>query len=204
MIQRIRQPRQLGPADQGSQMSYDEFMASGFEDGYRYELIDGELIVSPAPNLGHMLVLLWLHKALDSFADAHPKVINLVGFNGRVFIPERERPTVPEPDLVAYRDFPEDLADEEMDWRAFNPILVAEVLSPDTAPKDLVRNVGLYFGLPSIKEYWILDPRRSTRRPMLTVHRRYGKRWKVTEIAPGGTYTTKLLPGFELIVDRDK
>src|SRR5438477_9431015 len=131
MIQRARQTRQLGPADQGLALTYDEFMASSFEDGYRYELIDGELVVSPAPNMGHMLVLRWLNKALEAYCDAHPAVINLIGITGRVVVPARERTTVPEPDLAAYHDFPEDISDDELDWRAFSPILVAEVISPD-------------------------------------------------------------------------
>ncbi len=201
MIQRLTQKPQLGPADHGRRMSYDEFMTSAYEDGYRYELIDGELIVSPAPNMGHMLVMRWLNKALEAYADSHPEVINLVAVTGRVIVPARERVTVPEPDLAVYHDFPDDLTEGDLDWRRFNPLVVVEILSSDNADKDEVRNVDLYFQVPSIKEYWLFDPRESSQRPSLRVHRRHGKQWRIIDIAPGGTYTTRLLPGFELVVE---
>ena len=38
-------------------------------------------------------------------------------------------------------------------------MLVAEVLSGEDPDKDLVRNVELYFQVPSIKEYWLFDSR---------------------------------------------
>jgi hypothetical protein len=33
------------------------------------------------------------------------------------------------------------------------------------------------------------------------VHRRWGKRWKVIDLASSDTYTTRLLPGFALTID---
>jgi Uma2 family endonuclease len=89
-----------------------------------------------------------------------------------------------------------------MDWRDVSPLLVAEVVSPDNAEKDLVRNVELYLAVPSIKEYWILDPRDDPDRPTLRVYRRRGARWqKPIDLAFGDTYTTRLLPGFTLTVN---
>jgi hypothetical protein len=35
----------------------------------------------------------------------------------------------------------------------------------------------------------------------MRVHRRYGERWKVIDLAYGDTYTTRLLPGFTLTID---
>ena len=39
--------RQLGPADHGRELTYDEFLAGDYEEGHKYELIDGRLYVSP-------------------------------------------------------------------------------------------------------------------------------------------------------------
>jgi Uma2 family endonuclease len=39
----------LGPRDAGQPFTSDEFESSAFEAGYRYELIRGVLVVSPAP-----------------------------------------------------------------------------------------------------------------------------------------------------------
>ena len=33
----------IGPADHGRPMTLDEFQAGDYEEGYKYELIDGEL-----------------------------------------------------------------------------------------------------------------------------------------------------------------
>ena len=90
---------------------------------------------------------------------------------------------------------------EEWNWRDVSPLLVAEILSDDTANKDLVRNRDLYLQVPSIREYWIIDPRQGTRQTILLVYRRRGRGWaRVRTVVPGGTYTTPLLPGFSLVV----
>ncbi len=202
MIQRLTEKMQFGPGDRGRRMTYDEFMAADYQEGYRYELIDGELIVSPAPNMPHDLVEKWVGLKLELYAEAHADVINYVTNKARLSVPDRDKATAPEPDIAVYQGLPLDLPDEELDWRNFSPLLVVEVMSPDNADKDQVRNVKLYFQIPSIKEYWLFDPRASSRHPSLRVYRRHGKQWRIIDIAPGGTYTTKLLPGFELVVDR--
>jgi hypothetical protein len=38
----------------------------------------------------------------------------------------------------------------------------------------------------------------------LLAHRRHGKQWRIKEVPPGESYTTRLLPDFELIVDPDR
>jgi Uma2 family endonuclease len=111
--------------------------------------------------------------------------------------------TCPEPDLAAYCDYPLDAAFDAVRWEDISPLLVAEILSPDNVEKDLVRNVELYWQVQSIKEYWVVDglTEGATERPTLRVHRRGRKEWKVIEVPFGETYTTKLSPGFKLIVN---
>jgi Uma2 family endonuclease len=119
-----------------------------------------------------------------------------------VFVPGEEETTTPEPDLAVYRDFPRHLLAEEVNWEQVSPILVAEVVSEDDPDKDLDRNVELYRQVPSIREYWVLDPRRDPNRPSLRAYRRRGGRWqRPINVAPGGTYETRLLPGFVLLLD---
>ncbi len=65
----------------------------------------------------------------------------------------------------------------------------------------MVRNVELYFQVSTIKEYWLLDTRADPDHPTMRVHRRHGSRWRIIDLAAGATYTTKLLPGFELILN---
>jgi Uma2 family endonuclease len=191
-----------GPADHGRPMTLDEFLTGSYEPGYKYELIDGKLYVSPEPNLPEGLVERWLFRKLDRYSDEHPEVLNWVYYKTRVFVPGRRRVTCPEPDLAAYHDFPLDADYRDIRWQDVSPVLVVEVLSEGDPGKDLVRNVELYLQVPSIREYWILDSRDDPNRPTMQVYRRRGQRWqRVIDVAPGETYTTRLLPGFELILD---
>jgi Uma2 family endonuclease len=191
----------LTPRDQGRALSLQEFERAGGQEGYHYELIDGKLEVSPLPDLPHDFIRKWLERRLDDYSDSHAEIIGHVQAPARVFVPGRPGSTTPEPDVAAYRDFPNDPAVDELNWEDFSPILVAEILSADTADKDLVRNLDLYLQVPSIREYWIIDPRSSANRPGLTVHRRRGRRWQQAIEIPGGeTYTTRLLPDFVLVM----
>jgi hypothetical protein len=64
-----------------------------------------------------------------------------------------------------------------------------------------VRNVGLHLQVPSIEEYWLLDSRDDPERPSLRVHRRFGGLWRVIDLGPARRYSTRLLPGVELIAN---
>jgi Uma2 family endonuclease len=193
----------LTPADQGRRLSLEEFESARGQEGYHYELINGRLEVSPLPGLSHEDFRDWLRDPLFAYSRQHPGVINYLKSPARVFLPEADEVTAPEPDLAAYHDFPVDRLGGGLDWSDVSPVLVAEVVSADTADKDLERNVRLYLQVPSIREYWILDPRDDFARPSLIARRRRGRRWqRAIRVAGGGTYTTPLLPGFTLVLDR--
>jgi Uma2 family endonuclease len=195
----------LGPADHGRELTDEEFESAEYEEGYRYELIAGRLFVSPFPSLPHEEVVAWLEAFLTSYCTACPQVINRVATPARVFVPGAVRSTRPEPDLAAYHNYPFHIPRRERHWRDVSPVLVAEVVSEDNAEKDLVRNVGLYAQVPSIQEYWLVDPGEDDARFVLRVYRRgRGRRWRRPVDVPfGATYTTPLLPGFSLPVDPD-
>jgi Uma2 family endonuclease len=192
----------MGPADHGRLMDWEEYITSEWESGYQYELVDGRLYVSPMPEAPQGVIEFWLFYKLIAYAIQRPEVINFVYNKTRVFIPNRPRITSLEPDVSCYSDFPHDRPLGEIDWRNTSPILVAEVLSPNDPNKDLVRNIPLYLAVPTIREYWILDNRTNPDQPSLRVHRRRGQRWQnVIEVGFGETYTTRLLPGFSVILD---
>ena len=194
--------RTFGPADHGRPIPYDEFMAADYQPGYKYEIVDGRLYGSPQPNFPEHRLERWIDRKLGAYADSRPDVINFVATKGRIFVPGRPAPTVPEPDVAAFRDVPLDADPEDIRWEDLRPVLAVEVLVGADPEKDLVRNVGLYLEVPSIREYWVIDARRSARRPLLLVFRRRGQTWlRPREYAFGETYTTPLLPGFELVID---
>src|SRR5262245_29147194 len=118
----------LGPADHGRPITREEFDGASYQGGYWYELIDGRLYVSPAPNPDHDLVLHCLLDQLSAYARRRSDVINHVTPNARIFLPGRPDETEPHPDMAAYCDFPRGRR-RGTTWRQFSPVLVAEVVS---------------------------------------------------------------------------
>ena len=189
--------------DHGRALSWDEFIGADFEEGYRYEMIEGRVFVSPPPNSLHEDCVEWLKRLLDAYAAGRPDVLRSIRTRACVFLPDAavEEVSAPEPDLACYAEFAARFG-PPVDWRDYSPILVVEVISPDTADKDLVRNRRLYLQVPSIQEYWILDPREGVEGLTMLVYRRRGRRWAACQtIAPGATYTTPMLPGFSRVLD---
>jgi Uma2 family endonuclease len=190
-----------GPGDHGRPMTFDEFREGDYEEGYKYELIQGRLYASPQARFSHDWIRNHVLLRLVAFKEARPDVIDYVTPGARVFVSDADpdEVTAPEPDLAAYRGFP--LGREwEVDWRDVNPILVVEVLGGEDDQKDLVRNVDLYFRVPTLQEYWAFDIRANPGEPRMIVYRRAADRWAVSEYAADAIYTTDLLPGFELPV----
>jgi Uma2 family endonuclease len=115
--------------------------------GYRFELLDGILIVSPSPNLAHQRLVAQLHLLLGRDCPADCEVL---------FAPFDLKPNVErtfQPDLFVARsaDF-----DEKMLTRAA-PLLVVEVRSPSTGLYDRTAKRAVYaeWGVPG---YWLADP----------------------------------------------
>jgi len=115
------------------------------DDGHRYELLDGTLIVSPAPGPPHQRAAVMLCHILELACPEDLIVFPNVGV--------RIGPhSALEPDAVVAR-----AADVSGARLARPPLLVAEILSPDSALRDLNLKKAAYerFGIPT---YWIIDP----------------------------------------------
>jgi len=115
------------------------------DDGRRYELLDGVLIVSPRPTTVHQFVATRLAGVLD---EACPEDLCVVAEPAVQLGPQAEF----DPDLVVVRI-------DQIGGAKFTepPLLVVEVRSPSTALVDLNRKKAAYerFGVPS---YWIVNP----------------------------------------------
>ena len=116
------------------------------DDGHRYELIDGTLLVSPAPRLPHQDVVGNLHLLLRAACPPHLKVV-LAPFAVALADDTEVQPDL----LVAPRD---QFTDRELPGP---PLLAVEVLSPSTRRIDLLlkRDRLQAAGVPS---YWLVDP----------------------------------------------
>jgi Uma2 family endonuclease len=191
----------FGPADHGRAVSDQQARRARWLDGFRYEIIDGRIYVTPMPDLPHEELKDWLLRQLIKYSDANPTVIDRVAAPARVFVPGRRRTTSPEPDIAAYRKFPFHVPLANRNWRNVSPILVVEIVSGDVA-KDLGRNVLLYEEVPSIQEYWVVNM--WIDEFFFRVYRRKGSRWaKPVDLKLSETYSTRLLPGFSLKLKPD-
>ena len=194
----------LTHADHGRALSWDEFVAADAEEGYRYEMIEGRVFVSPAAEYAARGLREVARATARSPTPGTPRHPLLRPSAPCVFLPDRRRRRSRPPSRTSRvtRSSPPTPSPRSVDWRDYSPVLVIEVISPDTADKDLVRNRRLYLQVPGIKEYWILDPREGVEGLTLLVYRRRGRRWEACRtVAAGATYATPLLPGFSLLLD---
>ena len=120
------------------------------DDRNRYEIIDGELFVTPSPSPGHQRLSVRFFVAIHPYLEAH-------GIGEIVYAPadvELADDTVVEPDLFVV---PQIKGKPPRSWKdAGSVLLVIEILSPGTARVD--RTVKrLRYQRERISEYWIVD-----------------------------------------------
>lgn len=116
------------------------------DDGHRYELIDGVLVVSPSPRIDHQRMVGALYVALRAACPSQLEVVlgpfDVVLANDTVLVPDL---IVAARDQLAERDHPG------------APILSIEVLSPSTRRFDqLVKRDRLQSA--AVGAYWLVDP----------------------------------------------
>lgn len=129
----------------GAPLTEDDLAATP-ADGHRYELLDGTLLVTPAPSLTHQLCVASLLILLRE-ARQPGQVVLTAPFDVRL-----SRITVLEPDvLVAWRA---DLTPARLEGP---PLLSVEVLSPSTRRID-VSVKRLAYEAAGVPAYWIVDP----------------------------------------------
>ena len=116
------------------------------DDGHRYELLDGCLVVTPSPSVLHQVVSSRLHRVLDGASPAH-----LIALSAPCDV-VMDDSTVLQPDLLVT-----DRAAAVRNEPVTNPVLVVEILSPSTRLVDLHTKKAAYeaAGCPA---YWVVDP----------------------------------------------
>src|ERR1043166_8967034 len=118
------------------------------DDRNRYELVAGELLVSPSPAPIHQMAVWALNDRIRPYVKAH----RLGGAGTAPADLELEGEDLLQPDLFVLRE--ERLPNHWSDVGI--PLLVVEVLSPSTARYDRVVKRPRY-QLAGIPEYWIVD-----------------------------------------------
>jgi len=172
-----------------TKMTYDQYCLLP-EDRNRYELFDGELVMTPSPTHRHQAVVVRLTTAMENFVKKNAL--------GEVFVAPLDilfdEHTVLQPDILFIsRDRLGILGDEIVEGA---PDLVVEVLSPSTFYNDLRRKMATYsqFG---VEEYWIVDPEKQA----IELYRLAGSKLELNRsVSSDDTLESPLLPGFRLLV----
>ena len=161
------------------------------DDGKRYELYEGELIVSPAPVTKHQSCSMQLSGLLWRAEEAG---------HGRAFAAPTEvyfaRNNVTHPDLLFIRS--DRLHIITRTSIQGPPDLIIEILSPSTRQDDFGWKMTLYarYGVP---HYWIVD----TDAPFILPHiLGNGGYVEDTTLRLGDTLGSPLVPGITMPVER--
>jgi Uma2 family endonuclease len=155
------------------------------DDGQRYELLQGELIVSPAPGRTHQRVLIKLLGMMGSALEAQE---GLGEVGTAPFDVQLSPNDVVQPDLfVVLPDQADRYGERSFDGA---PAFVLEVISPSSGTYDRIRKASLYVN-SGVQEYWIIDP--LGRR--ILVHDA-GTGEPNPRIVTSGTLTSRVVPTF--------
>lgn len=124
-------------------------------DGRKYELVDGDVRVSPA-GYRHGRVAVRLSRRLDAFAVEHSLGDVLDSSTGYRLPGGNVRS--PDVSFVSAARVP---ADGPVGFAEFAPDLAIEVLSPEDRPREVLDKVGEYLSA-GVRLVWVLDPEKGT------------------------------------------
>lgn len=133
----------------GPRFTYEDYKL--MPEDKRYEVIEGELLMTPAPNVEHQRILGRLYRKLAGFVEE--------GGLGEVLLAPTDvilsSENVVQPDLLFVSHNRLSIIDRDGVHAA--PDLVVEILSPSTASRDQVVKRKLYHRY-GVREYWVVNP----------------------------------------------
>jgi Uma2 family endonuclease len=166
-----------------AKLDYDDYCAIP-SDGKRYELINGQVHVTPAPSPLHQRASKRLQRLLEAYFEA-PGRGEVFNAPIDVILPPHD---VVQPDLVVVTD-PSQVSRRGIEGA---PLLVIEVLSPTTTVYDRTTKSQRYAAL-GIPHYWIVDPEAQT----IECYHREGSTYRpITSAGPQGVFAHPDFPGF--------
>lgn len=166
--------------------TYDDY--AKLPEGASYQLIAGEIIMSPAPDLLHQDILGTIFYELRQFI--------LQKKLGKVFVAPtdvyfNEHDTFQPDILFVSTERKHILKDERIEGA---PDLVVEILSPSTGYYDLAKKKDVY-EQSGVKEYWIVDPKLKSMEVLTNQNGNFVTLAKAKQI---GIVASKILSGFQV------
>ncbi|MEW6171990.1 MAG: Uma2 family endonuclease [Bacillota bacterium] len=160
-------------------------------EGAPYQLVGGELVLTPAPGTYHQIISFNLGLAMGNIVVS--KRLGRILFAPiDVYLEETE---TYQPDIIFIaRERMEIIEPARINGA---PDLVAEILSPTTAYYDLRKKYKVYEKC-GVSEYWIVDPEEKSVQIFLL---KEGKFALDQEAATQGTVTSRVIEGFTISLE---
>lgn len=169
--------------------TYADYAA--LDEGAPYQLIDGELVMSPSPSRSHQTVVLRFALAMQRFVGNDLGDVYVAPFDVRLSETDVYQPDI----LFVAHDRLDIVSEQEVNGA---PDLVVEVLSPATGYYDLTKKKHVYEA-SGVQEYWIVDPIERTVEVLTTVEGTYET---VQSARETGRVASRLLDGFGVDVEQ--
>jgi Uma2 family endonuclease len=160
------------------------------EDGQKYELVDGEIVVSPAGDL-HSEIAIKIAHIIATFLDDHP-IGKVYGADVGLIFPTGN---LRSPDVCFVRM--EQLPDGKspITFGRIVPDLAVEVLPPGDRPRQVAGKIGEYLEC-GVLLVWVVDPKTQT----VTAYQSLSN---IQQFTPTDTISAEpILPGFTCPVSR--
>lgn len=168
-------------------LTYEDYLLLP-NDGKRYQILEGELDVTPAPSTTHQKVSMRLEHLLVSHVEVHH--LGLV-LHAPLDVVLDERNVV-QPDIVFVSSIRMPIVEEERIAGA--PDLVIEILSPSTARVDRGTKSAIY-ARHGVRWYWLVDPGKR----LLEEYELRGQGYHLCgRLGAGETFSPGLFPGLAI------
>lgn len=135
-------------------LTYDDYLRLP-NDGKRYEILEGEIFVSPSPVTKHQIISANLLAILHQHVRRHKLGVVLSAPTDVVL----SYTNVVQPDLLFVSNARKNIITEKNIQGA--PDLIVEILSETSAEQDRTAKKQIY-ARHGVKEYWLIDPDRET------------------------------------------
>lgn len=157
------------------------------EDGRKYELVDGEIVVSPT-GFGHAQAVTKIVHIIATFLDTHP-IGAVCADNLGINLPNGN---LRSPDVTFVRNEKVLVGKAAEGFANFIPDLAVEVLSPNDSLREVGQKIGEFLecGVPVV---WLVDPQHQA----VTVYRSLSM---TGQLSSSDTIVSEALPGFSCTV----
>ena len=163
----------------------DEELLQLPKDGNKYEVVDGELVVSPGAGVPHEKLVIKLAVRLGAYVEAH-KLGDVLGSSALYVLPSGNKRS---PDLSFVTAGRLDAPGVSRVFPQLAPDLAIEVVSPSDSPQRVLDKVGEYLE-SGVRLVWVIDP--ENRRAV--IHRALSSAQQIT--ADGVLAGEDVVPGF--------